>query len=63
MGNLLYYGHSKEKVKKMLVRELIELLSQLDGESEIMVSQNGGEYDGDFSGEVEVVDGVVWFMD
>jgi hypothetical protein len=47
----------------MLVRELIELLSQLDGESEIMVSQNGGEYESDFSGEVEVVDGVVWFMD
>jgi hypothetical protein len=63
MEILLYYGHSKEKVKKMLVRELIELLSQLDGESEIMVSQNGGEYEGDFSGEVEVVDGVVWFMD
>jgi len=63
MGNLLYYGHSKEKVKKMLVRELIELLSQLDGESEIMVSQNGGEYLGDMSGEVEVQDGRVIFLD
>ena len=47
----------------MLVRELIELLSQLDGESEIMVSQNGGEYQGEMSGEIEVVDGVVWFLD
>ena len=63
MEILLYYGHSKEKVKKMLVRELIELLSQLDGESEIMVSQNGGEYLGDMSGEVEVQDGRVIFLD
>jgi hypothetical protein len=47
----------------MLVRELIELLSQLDGESQIMVSQNGGEYEGELSGEVEVLDGQVWFMD
>ena len=47
----------------MLVRELIELLSQLDGESQIMVSQNGGEYEGEMSGEIEVVDGAVWFMD
>ena len=47
----------------MLVRELIELLLQLDGDSEIMVSQNGGEYQSEFSGEVEVVDGQVWFMD
>ena len=47
----------------MLVRELIELLSQLDGESQIMVSQNGGEYEGEMSGEIEVVDGVVWFLD
>jgi hypothetical protein len=47
----------------MLVRELIELLSQLDGEMEIMVSQNGGEYEGDFSGEVTVDEGRVWFLD
>jgi hypothetical protein len=47
----------------MLVRELIELLSQLDGESQIMVSQNGGEYVSEFSGEIEVGDGDVWFMD
>jgi len=47
----------------MKVKELIELLSQLDGESEIMLSQNGGEYEGEMSGEIEVVDGVVWFLD
>lgn len=47
----------------MLVRELIELLSQLDGDSEIMVSQNGGEYLGDMSGEVDVQDGRVIFLD
>ena len=47
----------------MLVRELIELLSQLDGEMEIMVSQNGGEYEGDFAGEVTVDEGRVWFLD
>lgn len=47
----------------MLVRELIELLSQFDGESEIMVSQNGGEYEGEFSGEVTVDKGVVWILD
>jgi hypothetical protein len=47
----------------MSVRELIELLSQLDGEMEIMVSQNGGEYEGDFSGEVTVDEGRVWFLD
>jgi hypothetical protein len=63
MGILLYYGNSKEKEQKMKVKELIELLSQLDGDMEIYVSQNGGEYQGDMSGEVEVVDGVVWFMD
>lgn len=47
----------------MLVRELIELLSQLDGESVIMLSSNGGEYEGEMSGEIEVVDGEVWFLD
>ena len=47
----------------MLVRELIDLLSQLDGESVVMLSQNGGEYHIDMSGEIEVVDGEVWFLD
>lgn len=47
----------------MTVRELIEILSQFDGEMEIMVSQNGGEYEGDFSGEVTVDQGRVWFLD
>jgi hypothetical protein len=56
-------GIVKKRSKKMKVKELIELLSQLDGDMEIYVSQNGGEYQGDMSGEVEVVDGVVWFMD
>jgi hypothetical protein len=56
-------GIVKKRSKKMKVKELIELLSQLDGDMEIYVSQNGGEYQGDMSGEVEVVDGVVWFLD
>ena len=47
----------------MLVRELIELLSKLDEESVIMLSSNGGEYEGEMSGEIEVVDGEVWFLD
>lgn len=47
----------------MQVKELMELLSQLDGEMKIMLSQNGGEYAGEMSGEVEVVDGQVWFLD
>jgi hypothetical protein len=63
MGILLYYGNSKEKENEMTVQELIEILSQFDGEMEIMVSQNGGEYEGDFSGEVTVDQGRVWFLD
>jgi hypothetical protein len=63
MDILLYYGNSKEKENEMTVRELIEILSQFDGEMEIMVSQNGGEYEGDFSGEVTVDQGRVWFLD
>lgn len=47
----------------MSVRELMEILSQLDGDMQIMVSQNGGEYEGEFSGEVTVDEGVVWFLD
>ena len=49
----------------MKVKELIELLSKLDGESEIMGSYNGGEYESDLSMiEVEVdQDGVVWLKD
>ena len=48
----------------MQVRELIELLSQLDQESEVLGSYNGGEYESDLSGlEIEVCDGVVWLRD
>ena len=63
MDILLYYGYSKEKELAMKVKELIEILSQFDEESEIMVSQNGGEYEGEFSGEVTVDNGIVWFLD
>ena len=48
----------------MKVKELIELLKQFDGESEMMMSQNGGEYHSDMQFlEVEVCDGVVWLKD
>ncbi len=47
----------------MKVKELIELLSKLDGESKIMLSSNGGEYEDEMSGEIEVKDGEVWFLD
>lgn len=47
----------------MLVRELVELLLQMDQDAVLMVSQNGGEYAGEMSGEVEVADGEVWLMD
>jgi hypothetical protein len=48
----------------MKVKELIELLSQFDGESELMMSQNGGEYHSGLEFlEVEVRDNVVWLMD
>ena len=48
----------------MKVKELLELLSQLDQESEVMGSYNGGEYESDLSClEVEVCDGVVWLKD
>ncbi len=47
----------------MTVAQLMELLSQLDQDAEVWVSQNGGEYEGDLSGEIEVIDGRVTFMD
>ncbi len=48
----------------MQVRELIELLSQFDPESQVLLSQAGGEYESDLSQlEVEVCDGVVWLRD
>lgn len=48
----------------MKVKELIELLSKFDGESELMMEQNGGEYHSDLEFlEVEVCEGVVWLKD
>ena len=48
----------------MKVKELIELLSQFDGESELRGSYNGGEYVSDLKFlEVEVDGNVVWLYD
>ena len=48
----------------MKVRELIELLSKLDQDKEVMMEQNGGEYVSDLS-NMKVVEGEerVWLMD
>ena len=48
----------------MLVRELIELLSRLDGDKVIMMEQNGGEYVSDLD-NMKVIDGEdeVWLLD
>lgn len=48
----------------MLVRELIELLSKLDQDKEVMMEQNGGEYVSDLD-NMKVVEGEerVWLMD
>jgi hypothetical protein len=48
----------------MLVRELIELLSKLDGDKVVMMEQNGGEYVSDLD-NMKVVDGDerVWLLD
>ena len=49
----------------MKVKELIELLKQFDEESELMMSQNGGEYYSDMQFlKVEEDDkGRVWLKD
>ena len=47
----------------MTVSDLIALLQQLPQDAEVWVSQNGGEYEGDMSGAVEVADGRVTFLD
>lgn len=47
----------------MTVAELIQQLQQLPQDAEVWVSQNGGEYLGDMSGDVEVADGRVTFLD
>ena len=48
----------------MKVRDLIELLSKLDGDKEVWMEQNGGEYVSDLD-NMKVVDGdeCVWLMD
>jgi len=48
----------------MLVRELIELLSKLDGDKVVMMEQNGGEYVSDLD-NMKVVEGDerVWLLD
>ena len=48
----------------MKVRDLVELLSKLDQDKEVMMEQNGGEYVSDLS-NMKVVEGDerVWLMD
>jgi len=48
----------------MKVKELIELLSKYDGNLELMMEQNGGEYESNLEFMVvEQVDGKVWLLD
>ena len=47
----------------MTVAELIQQLQQLPQDAEVWLSQNGGEYLGDMSGDIEVTDGRVTFLD
>ena len=49
----------------MLVRELIELLSKLDGEKEVWMQVNGGEYHSslDFLKVEEVNEDIVYLID
>jgi hypothetical protein len=47
----------------MTVAELIQQLQQLPQDAEVWLSQNGGEYLGDMSGDMEVTDGRVTFLD
>ena len=48
----------------MKVKELIELLSMYEGEKELFMEQNGGEYHSDLSFmKVEEKDGEVWLLD
>jgi len=48
----------------MKVKDLIEMLSKLDGEKEVMMEQNGGEYVSDLE-NMKVVEGNerVWLLD
>lgn len=47
----------------MTVADLIQQLQQLPQDAEVWVSQNGGEYVSDMSGDIEVADGRVTFLD
>jgi hypothetical protein len=47
----------------MTVADLIAQLQQLPQDAEVWVSQNGGEYLSDMSGNVDVQDGRVVFLD
>jgi len=48
----------------MKVKELIELLSKYDGNLELMMEQNGGEYESDLEFMVvDQIDGKVWLLD
>ena len=48
----------------MKVKELIELLSKLDGEKEVLMEQNGGEYISDLENmDICEMDGKVWLLD
>lgn len=48
----------------MKVKELIELLSKFDGELEVKMEQNGGEYVSDLDNmKVEEIGGELWLLD
>ena len=48
----------------MKVRELIEWLEGFDGELDVMMEQNGGEYVSDLECmNIEEKDGKVWLLD
>ena len=48
----------------MKVKELIELLSKFDGELDVVMEQNGGEYESDLSFmKVEERDGELRLLD
>jgi histidinol phosphatase-like PHP family hydrolase len=52
------------KGNKMKVKELIELLSKYDGELELKMEQNGGEYESDLSCvKVEERGEELWLLD
>jgi hypothetical protein len=65
LGFWLYNKHidSNKQEHKMTVAELIQQLQQLPQDAEVWLSQNGGEYLGDMSGDIEVTDGRVTFLD